>query len=174
VPLVVGASDKPLDSNGRRPLIATPPENKHRAPPLAFSQWLRATILAGVVYLIVGLTFAALAASAPSNQMRTAWRLSAWLISAVVFATDIWYEHFRLRSSSVTTAFHASLAVALGAFGIAVSAIIRAEVSASSHRGPGILAFLIWPVLIGVPAFVVALAAAALLSLRKGSVVPGL
>jgi len=133
-------------------------------------RWLRAVILAGVMYFIIGLTFAALAASASSNQMRVAWRLAAWAISAIVFATHIWYEHSRLRSPRVRTGFHASLAVALGAFGVAVSAIIRAEVLASSHHGPGVLAFLIWPVLIGVPAFVVALAAASLLSLRKSNV----
>jgi len=132
--------------------------------------WPRAVILAGAVYLLIGMTFAALAASASSNQTRTAWRLSAWLISALVFGSHIWYEHSRLRSARVRTAFHASLAVALGALGVAVSAIIRAEVSVPSHRGPGVLAFLIWPILIAAPAFVVALAAAALLSLRKRGV----
>src|SRR6266705_5796453 len=97
-------------------------------------RWLRAVLLLGVVYLVTGITFAALAHGAGSNQMRVAWRLAAWVISAAAFAAHIGYEHFRLRSSPATTALHAALAVGLGAFGLAGAANIHAQVSGSSHQ----------------------------------------
>ena len=130
-------------------------------------RWHRAAILLGVVYLVAGLAFGALAGRASSNQMRVTWRLLAWLISGAGFAAHIGYEHFRLRNPPVRTALHASLAVALGAFGLAVAANIHALRSGSSHKGALALAIVLWPVLTAVPAFVVALASAALLGLRR-------
>jgi hypothetical protein len=132
-------------------------------------RWRRAVILLGVLYLVVGLTFGALA-GASSNQMRAAWRLSAWLISGAAFLTHIGHEHFRLRHSPATTAMHASLAVGLGAFGLAVAANIHALGSGSTHKRALALALVAWPVLTAVPAFVVALGAAALLTLRRRGV----
>jgi len=126
-------------------------------------RWLRAVILLGVVYLVAGITSATLAGRAASNQMRVTWRLAAWAISAAAFAAHIGYEHVRLRSSPGTTALHASLAVALGAFALAVAAVVHAVHSqtASSHQHRLALALIVWPVLTALPAFVVALAAAA-------------
>src|SRR5437899_10355077 len=85
-------------------------------------RWLRVVILLGVLYLVAGITFGALAGWSASNQMQRAWRLAAWVTSAAAFAAHIWYELFRLRNSPVTTALHASLAAALGAFALAAAA----------------------------------------------------
>src|SRR2546422_11369770 len=82
-------------------------------------RWLRAVLLVGVVYLVTGITFAALTHGAGSNQMRVTWRFAAWVISAAAFAAHIGYEHVRLRSSPATAALHASSAVAMGAFALA-------------------------------------------------------
>ena len=133
-------------------------------------RWHRAAILVGVVYLVVGVTFGALAGWVSSNQMRVTWRLLAWLISGVAFAAHIGYEHFRLRSSPATTALHASLAVGLGAFGLAGAANIHAQVSGSSHQRALALSLVLWPVLTAVPAFLVALGTAASLALRRRGV----
>ena len=132
-------------------------------------RWRRAVILLGVLYLAVGLTFGALAGTS-SSHMRVAWRLSAWLTSGAAFLAHIWHEHFRLRHSPATIAMHASLAAGLGAFGLAVAANIHAQRSGSSHKGALALALVAWPVLTAVPAFVVALGAAALLALRRRDV----
>ena len=132
-------------------------------------RWRPTVVLLGVVYLVVGLTFGALA-GASSNQMRAAWRLSAWLTSGAAFLAHIWHEHFRLRHSPATTALHASLSAGLGAFGLAVAANIHAQRSGSTHQGALALALVAWPLLTAVPAFVVALGAAALLSLRRRGV----
>ena len=130
--------------------------------------WQLVVLLAGVLYLVAGVTFGGLAGRASSSQMRVTWRLLAWLISAAAFAAQIAYEHFRVRSSRVGTALHASLAAALGAFGLAVAANIHAHTSGSSHpRSFALLTLVAWPALIAVPAFAVALGAAALLALRR-------
>jgi hypothetical protein len=129
-------------------------------------RWIRAALIVGIVYLAAGIVFAALAKSAGSNQARVAWRLAAWLISAVAFAAHIGYEHARLRSRPVTTALHAGLAVGLGAFGLAVSASIHAH--ATNHHFPA-FALAVWPVMTGVPAFLVALAAATVLARARRS-----
>ena len=128
--------------------------------------WQRAVIPLGVGYLVIGLTFGSLARWASSSQMRATWRLLAWLISAIAFGAHIWYENFRLRSSRVTTAFHAALAVALGTFLLAAASVIHGQASGASHQNRRILALILWPVLAALPAFVVALCSAAALALR--------
>src|SRR5690349_5011686 len=77
--------------------------------------WVRAAILAGVVYFVVGYGSAALDPSVP-DRARFVWRLSAWAISAAVFAAHIGYQHFRLADSPRAIALHSAAAVALGAF----------------------------------------------------------
>lgn len=133
------------------------------------SRWYRWVILVGVVYLVAGLAFGALAGTS-SSHVRVAWRLSAWLTSGIAFAAHIWHERIRLRRSPATTAMHASLAVGLGAFGLAVAANIHAQRSGSAHQGALALSLVVWPLMTAAPAFVVALGAAALLSLRRSGV----
>ena len=106
---------------------------------------------------------------AASNQMREMWRFAAFVVSGVAFAAHIAYEHFRLRTSPAVTAWHTSLAAALGGFALAVAANVHEHFTASSHRGLLIAALVIWPALTGVPAFLVAWGAAAGLSLRRAS-----
>jgi hypothetical protein len=130
-------------------------------------RWFWAVLVVAILYLVAGLVSAELSRTAASVQMREAWRLAAWVISAVAFAAHIYYEHVRLHSSSGTTAFHAALAVGLAGFGLAVSASLHGH--ATNHPFPAI-ALLIWPVMTALPAFVVALAVAVLLTRRRGNV----
>jgi hypothetical protein len=129
--------------------------------------WRRAVILFGALYLVAGIGFGTLANTAASNQGRVAWRLAAWLISAAAFAAHIGYELIRLHSSSRTTAFHVSLAVALGAFGLAATASLHA--ARTNHHFPA-FALAAWPVVTALPAFVVALCVAAVLTRMRRSV----
>ena len=87
--------------------------------------------------------------------------------SAVVFAAHIWYEYLRLRSSRVTTAFHAALAVALATFLLAAASVIHGQATGASHQSRRTLALVLWPILAAVPAFAVALASASALALRR-------
>ena len=128
---------------------------------MSTSRWARAVVIVGVVYLVAGLIFGALAGAAASHQMRVAWRLAAWATSAAAYASHIWYEQLRLRHSPATTAFHAALAVAIGAFGLAASASIHA-IRAHTHFPSS--ALISWPIVTALPAFVVAFVAAAVMA----------
>jgi hypothetical protein len=152
-----GALDGPSNSVHLRvrivPAEGMDPTNQPR--------WQRTTILVGLAYTVIGL--ATIALSPTSSQAHVASRLAAWLISGVAFAAHIWYSRLRLNESPVATAFHAALSVALGAFALAVSAAVHSLPSSSRSM----LAFLVWPIAIGIPAFVAALAAANVLSLLR-------
>jgi hypothetical protein len=90
--------------------------------------WIRAAVLVGVAYFFIGRVFAL-----PDDHVRLR-RLAAWLISGVVYASHIAYEHLRLRNSPRTTAFHAALAVAIGAIGLALAGMIQSVATTSVTR----------------------------------------
>jgi len=117
---------------------------------------LPTVILLGLGYSALGIGFAALANPA-APQARFIWRLSAWVASAALYAAHIGHEHYRLGNSPRSTAFHAAVAVALGGFGLAVSASLHS-------RHPLVLALALWPIITGLPAFLVALAVGAVLA----------
>jgi len=129
--------------------------------------WLSRVILVGLLYPAVGLTSAALAGAAASSQMQFFWRLSAFVISALVFAAHIAYEHFRLRNTARPTAWHVSVAVAFGAFVLALVPNIHDLRSASGYRPRMLVALVAWPLLTAVPAFIVALVVAAGLGVKR-------
>ena len=91
----------------------------------------------------------------------------AWLMSAVVYAVHIGYEQFRLDNSPLATALHAALAVAVGAFGLAVAANIHEVWATPGYRPSLALALVAWPVLVALPAFIFALVAAYVLALAR-------
>jgi hypothetical protein len=130
-------------------------------------RWLSTVILVGGLYLAVGISSAALAGATASNQMRFFWRLSAFVISAVVFGAHIANEHFRLRNTARQTAWHASGAVAFGAFALALVGNIHDLGSSSGYRPLMLIALIVWPLLTAVPALIVALAVAAGLGRKR-------
>ena len=123
--------------------------------------WVRALLLVAVAYAAIGIVFARLAVDA--NHVGV-WRLAAWLASAVVAAAHIWYEQYRLGSSPRPTALHAAGAVALGAFGLALAANVHWLFAGTHGQRPPLLALPVWPVVTAVPAFLAALAIAAVLA----------
>jgi hypothetical protein len=123
-----------------------------------------AVILVGIAYFVVGFVFAALANPSVSDQVRV-WRLAAWVVSAAVFAAHIGYEHFRLGNSPRATALHAAVAVAVGAFLLAVAATAHASVVVShAPYWRFLLALVVWPIITALPAFLVAFVAGAMLA----------
>lgn len=120
--------------------------------------WLRTAIPVGMVYLVAGVALPNPPATDPAQFK---WRLAAWVISAVAFATHIGLEHFRLQNSPFKTALHVSAAVAFGGFALAVAANIHAVRAGTGNQRLLALALVIWPVMTGLAAFVVALVAAA-------------
>lgn len=130
-------------------------------------QWLRAVLLIGVLYAASGMAFSALAADAAAVQMRTFWRVSAFFVSAVVFAAHIAHEHFQLRSGARRAAWHAAAGVALGAFALALAANLHDLRSPSGYRPRMLIALVAWPLITAVPAFVAALVAAVGLGVKR-------
>ncbi len=128
-------------------------------------QWLRTAVLVGTVYFVIGIAFSAFARMPGSNPKT--WNLLSFVISAVVFAIHLRYEHFRLHNSPRITALHVSMAVALGAFALAVSANVHGIIVGSNRQGLLAFALVAWPAMTAVPAFLLALAAAAGLALKR-------
>ncbi len=109
------------------------------------------------MYFVVGRVFAR-----PTDHVHE-WRLAAWVVSGVAYATHIGYEHFRLRTSPGVTALHVALAVAIGAIGLAAAGMIHSLSTASAFRPIWLVALVAWPAITAVPAFLVGLVVAAML-----------
>jgi len=126
--------------------------------------WVRAAVIAGVAYVVVGYGSAVLDPSVP-NGARFVWRLAAWAVSAAVFAAHIGYEHVRLGNPPRTMALHTAAAVALGAFLLAAAATVHAAMVAShAPYWRFLLALVLWPIITALPAFLAALVAGAVLA----------
>ena len=130
--------------------------------------YVRAVVLLGIVYAFVGIVFAV-----PTDHVK-AWRLAAWVVSAIAYAAHVCYERFRLQNSPPSAALHVALAVALGAFGLAVGANIHSLSlgSTNEHRRLLVLALGLWPVITALPAFLVALGASWILARASSSAEP--
>lgn len=123
----------------------------------ARKRWLLAALLIGALYFLIGAGFSALArwdASIATHETRN--RL-AFLVSGILFLIHLGHEYFRLLYSPRVTATHVAIAVAIGAFGLALMANINDLSSPSGYRPRMLVALLAWPLLTGVPAFLVAL-----------------
>jgi len=117
-------------------------------------------LLTGAFYCTIGIAFGVFAAWSSSFRMVVAWRVASFVISLIAFAIHIGYEHSGLGNRPVIVALHSSLGVALGAFLLAVAANIHSIGAANSNHRLLAIALIIWPVMTGIPAFVVALIAA--------------
>jgi len=123
--------------------------------------WLRAALVAAAVYfLICGLALAELAGRAATAEARFAWRMTSWVIGALTITAHIAWEQFRLRSRPLAAALHTSLGVALGMSVLAAAALVRALVTHSGKPALLGLAIVLWPLVSGVPTFLVTLGAA--------------
>lgn len=127
--------------------------------------WVRTAVFLGIGYGLVGIVFAV-----PATHVQ-AWRLAAWAVSAIGYAAHIAYERFQLQNSPGSAALHVAFAVALGAFGLAVSANIHSlSAGSTEHRHLLLLSLGIWPVITALPAFLVALGTNMVLARVLGSV----
>jgi hypothetical protein len=119
-------------------------------------------LLLAAAYLLIGLAFADFSDWATTNAMRLIGMRLAWLVSGIGFTSHIAYGHFRLGNSPRTTATQASIAAALGAGALAVAANVHESMS-PRYRPSIAIALVAWPLLTAVPAFGVAIVAAAVL-----------
>ena len=117
-------------------------------------------VAVGLCYFAIGFLTVAISRQVARSGLQPV-RLAAWAISAVVFGAHIWYEARRAGGAPARTALRNALAVALGGFLIAVVATVHALSAGSARVVPQLLALVAWPVLLGMPAFLVAWGAAA-------------
>jgi hypothetical protein len=122
-------------------------------------QWIGPVIIVALCYALVGVATAALAKPA-SPEMRSVWRATAWLLSLAAFAGHVAYEQLRLRTGVRTTAIHAAVAVALGAFLLAAAGPVRSHWGMADFWRSSVLSLALWPLLTGIPAFLAALVGA--------------
>jgi hypothetical protein len=125
---------------------------------------LRVMFLIAALYVLIGVAFAEFARWSMKDTTVIMWRRVAWLVSGIAFAAHIGLEHFRLRNSPRKTGMYTSVAAALGACGLVVAANVPRKLFASGNQRALAIALVAWPLLTGVPAFVVAMVAAALLN----------
>jgi len=127
--------------------------------------WVRTAVFLGIGYALVGIVFAV-----PATHLQ-AWRLAAWVVSAIGYAAHIAYERFRLQISPGSAALHVAFAVALGAFGLAVGANMHSlSAGSTQHQHFLLLSLGIWPVITALPAFLVAFGTNMVLARVLGSV----
>jgi hypothetical protein len=130
-----------------------------RSSATARRRWIRPMLIVAILYAVVGVATAALAKPA-SPEMRSIWRGTAWLLSLAAFAGHVAYEQLRLRTGVRTTALHAAIAVALGAFLLALAGPVRSHWGMADFWRSSVLSLALWPLLTGIPAFLAALAGA--------------
>ena len=123
--------------------------------------WIRTALLFGVGYFIIGKVF-----SLPAEHAQL-WRWAAWIASGVIYAVHIGREHFRLGNSPRVAALHVAVAVAIGAFLLALAGMIHSLSAAVPFRANWILALILWPLLTGIPAFLGAFVIGSLLPSRS-------
>jgi hypothetical protein len=131
----------------------------------ARSVWFAAALGVGILYLVISVVFGSLAGNAATTAGLTRWRMATWLISGVVFLAQIVFERVRLRNRPSASALHAAIAAAIGGFLLAVAATVN-KMSSGSVDARYAVALVAWPLITGVPAFVVALAVAPIIRPR--------
>jgi len=125
--------------------------------------WSPAAMLFGLGYAFAGIVFAI-----PTTHSQF-WRLAAWGVSGALLTAHVLYERFRLQNPPLTAALHVGLGSAIGGFGIAVGANVHSMLAAVPSRNLAMLklSLAIWPVVTGLPAFLVALGMSAVLTRKK-------
>lgn len=113
-------------------------------------------LLAGAAYVVASIGTIALSRVAPFPASVKTWRLAVWLLSLAIFVTHFVIERNR-RLPRAAVAARVAIAVAIGAFGVAMLGPVRAHWGDAGRLKLILLSIVAWPVLTGVPAFVVAL-----------------
>lgn len=121
-------------------------------------------LLFGIFYVAVGLISSALSGAAGSRQLSFVWRFGAYVVSAIAFAIHVRHEYVTGRSAPTTAALHAATGVALGAFFLAAAALVHAQIVGGPNPVGHVIALVAWPAITAIPAFIVALAATAVLA----------
>ena len=113
-------------------------------------------LLAGVAYVVIGMGTAILAREASSAAGVKFWRFAAWLLSIGVFVVHFVIER-RRHARGLTVAALVAAAVALGGLGVAALGPLRAHWGDPHGFRRAVLSLVLFPIVTGLPAFLVAL-----------------
>jgi len=111
-------------------------------------------LVVGAAYALDGVVFGALAVG-PPGAVRF-WRLAAWVTSAAIFGAHVAYERLCAGRPPASGAARAAAAAAFGAFLLAAAGPARTRWGTDAFWRTAALALVLWPIVTGVPAFVVA------------------
>ena len=132
-------------------------------------RWIGSAIGVGAGYFLIGVILGAIADADTTIAGRNRWRLAAWIVSGLVFAAQIAYDRTRLRHSIGTASLHAATAAAVGGFLLAVAATIH-KMNVGTVDARYLLALVLWPLAVAVPAFAAALVLSAIIRPRNGQI----
>ena len=118
---------------------------------------LGVVLVAAAAYVVVGLLTAALAGRAATNHGTITWRLVAWLLSLIIFVAHLAFSRRSRRLSVPIGAWNVALAVAVAAFVLAAVGPVRSHWRDAHMLRIAVSSLVAWPLLAGVPAFLVAL-----------------
>ncbi len=90
------------------------------------------------------------------------------MVSCIAFAAHIVYERMEQRVTAGSLARHVAIAVAFGAFALAIRANVHeySVATPDQYRTRLLASLILWPLLLGIPAFLVAYCANALFRFR--------
>jgi hypothetical protein len=103
-------------------------------------------VCAGCAYAGIGVGTAALAGATSSSAAVKSWRLVAWAVSLAIFIIHVAVEHTQWRRR-VSSALHVAVAVALGAFGVALLGPVRSQWGEPQLMRVATLSLVVWPFL---------------------------
>jgi hypothetical protein len=133
--------------------------------PTMHAGWLGRALVYALIYAVVGALFAQLAGHSTFVGARF-WRLAAWVVSAIAFGTHVQHERVTAGRTLLATGLHAATAAAVGAFGLALAAIVHRHAAGLPRSGLLGAALIIWPLMTFIPALLVGMAAATLMRPR--------
>ena len=123
------------------------------------------TLGVALFYAIVGVAASSLNGAESSAESVWITRFVAWGLSLVAFLAQVVVERTRLRVGPRSAAADAALATAIGALVLAIRTTVHA-MSNEAFSGRYALALVLWPLLLAIPAFIVAFGLASMMRPR--------
>src|SRR5262249_2325890 len=109
-------------------------------------RWWPGAIVAGLLYAAIGIGTAWLW-RAGTAALHGRSRPAAWLLSAVVSLVHVTAERIGAGETSGVSARHAAAGVAIGAFGVAVSANLHRLTAGTGNGRMLAVSLVLWPIL---------------------------
>jgi len=109
--------------------------------------------------VVIGVLTTTLSRSATSPAVGGRWRFAAWSVSVAIFAAHILISRRQPRRSVRQSAGQVAVAVAAATCVLALAGPVRKYWGEPHAARVALLSVALWPVLTGIPSFVVALVA---------------